>query len=419
MTSTMSPAGTGAAPLPNESVETARRSTTVAGDTFPRVDFYALDELLTDEERAVRDKVRAFVDREVIPTITPYWERGEAPTHLLPKLAELGVAGGDIKGYGCPGLSPVANGLARMELARGDASTSTMFGVHSSLAMTSISVCGSEEQKQYWLPRMARLEKLGAFGLTEPYVGSDAAHLETRARREGDAWVLDGAKRWIGNGHLADVVVIWARDDEGKVGGFLVEKGTPGFEAKVMAGKLALRAVGNADITLTGVRVPLDGRLANSRSFRDTGSVLTITRYGVACGALGNAMACYEAALAYTTKRQQFGKPVAAFQLIQQKLVWMLTEITAMQLLTWRLGRLLEAGKMTPEQASMAKLNNAHKARQIAAEAREIMGGNGILLDNIVARHQADLEAIVSYEGTQQVQTLLVGRKITGISAFA
>ncbi len=419
MTSTMSPAGAGAAPPPAASVETARRGTTVAGETFPRPDFYALDELLTDEERAVRDKVRAFVDREVIPIIGPYWERGESPLHLLPKLRDLGIAGGDIQGYGCPGHSPVAAGLARMELARGDASTSTMFGVHSSLAMTAIAVCGSEEQKRRWLPPMARLETLGAFGLTEPFRGSDAANLQTTARRDGDAWALDGAKRWIGNGHLADVIVIWARDEAGKVGGFLVERGTPGYEATVMAGKWALRGVGNADITLRGVRVPLEHRLANSNGFRDTGRVLTITRYGVACGALGNAAACYEAALAYTTRREQFGRPVAGFQLVQQKLVWMLTELTAMQLLTWRLGRLLEAGRMTPEQASLAKLNNAAKARQIAADAREIMGGNGILLDNIVARHQADLEAIYSYEGTDHVQTLVVGRAITGQSAFA
>ncbi|MDP9373359.1 MAG: acyl-CoA dehydrogenase family protein [Chloroflexota bacterium] len=407
-----------AAPGASASVDTARRSTNLVGETFPRPDFYALDELLTPEERATRDKVRAFVDREVVPIMGPSWERGEFSMQLIPKMRGLGITGGTVRGYGCPGLSPVADGLVGAELVRGDTSVAVFFGV-SGLAMMTIAACGSEEQKARWLPPMARLEKLGAFALTEPLIGSDAAHLETRARREGDAWVLDGAKRWIGNGHLADVIVVWARDDAGKVAAFLVERGMPGYEAAPMAGKAAVRAVGNADVTLRGVRVPAENRLADSHDFRATSRVLTHSRYGVACGALGNAMACYEAALAYTTRREQFGRPVAAFQLIQQKLVWMLTEITAMQLLCWRLGKLLEAGRMTPEQASLAKLNNAAKARQIAAGAREIMGGNGILLDNLVARHQADVEAIYSYEGTAEVQTLIMGRAITGASAFA
>jgi glutaryl-CoA dehydrogenase len=405
---------------PTASVETAKRSTNIIGDKLERPDFYAVDELLSDEERAVRDKVRAFVDAEVIPIITPYWERAEFPTQLIDKMKGLNLMGASFKGYGCPGLSAVADGLISAELSRGDASVSTFFGVHSGLAMGSIYLCGSEEQKGRWLPPMARLEILGAFGLTEPFFGSDAAHIQTTARRVGNEYVLNGAKRWIGNGHLADIIVIWARDEEtNKVGAFVVEKGTPGFEGHVMAGKLALRALGNADLTLKDVRVPLENRLEGARDFRDTGRVLTYTRYGVACGALGNATACYEAALAYTTKRQQFGKPVAAFQLVQQKLVQMLTELTAMQVLTWRLGTLLDAGRMTPEQASLAKLNNAAKARAIAATARDIMGGNGILLDNLVARHQADAEAIYSYEGTDHIQTLVVGRKITGIGAFA
>ncbi len=413
--------GAGSAAAPTPSVETARRSTNLIGETFPRPDFYAVDDLLTPEERAIRDKVRAFADREIIPIITPYWERAEFPTELIPKVKELGIMGGAIRGYDCPGISPVADGLISTEMSRGDASVSTFFGVHSGLAMGSIYLCGNEEQKRHWLPRMARLEKLGAFGLTEPYVGSDAAHIQTTARRDGNEYVLNGAKRWIGLGHIADVIVVWARDEEngGKVAGFLVEKGTPGYEATLMAGKLSLRALGNADITLTDVRIPVENRLGNSRDFRDTGRVLTATRYGVACGALGNAMACYEAALAYATRRQQFGKPIAGYQLIQQKLVTMLSEITAMQLLCWRLGTLFGQGKMTPEQASVAKLNNTTKARAIAAMARDLMGGNGILLDNIVIRHQADLEAIYSYEGTAEVQTLVIGRSITGQQAFA
>ncbi len=406
---------------PGASRETAERSTNLVGQIFPRVDFYAVDDLLTDDERAIRDKVRAFVDAEVIPIIGPYWERAEFPWQLVPKLAELGIAGGALRGYGCPGLSPVADGLIAAELSRGDASVSTWLGVHSGLAMGSIYVAGNEEQKRHWLPQMARMEKLGAFGLTEPLRGSDASHLQTTARRDGNSYVLNGAKRWIGLGNVADVIVVWARDldNDGKVAGFLVEKGTPGFEAHLMAGKMALRALGNADLTFTDARIPAENRLGGSTSFRETAMVLTMTRYGVACSALGNAMACYEAALAYATQREQFGKPIAGHQLVQQKLVWMLSEITAMQLMCWRLGQLLAQGKMTAEQASLAKLNHSTKARKIASEARDIMGGNGILLDNLVARHFNDAEAIYSYEGTAEVQTLVVGRKITGIQAFA
>jgi glutaryl-CoA dehydrogenase len=387
---------------------------------LPPVDFYGIDDLLTPEEREVRDRTRAWVDREVIPIIGPYWERAEFPFELIPKIRELGYMGGNIKGYGCPGMSAVAANLMTIELSRGDASVSTFFGVQSGLAMTSILVCGSEEQRQEWLPQMARLEKIGAFGLTEPEIGSDAAHLRTTARRDGDSYVINGAKRWIGNATFADVVVVWARDEEsGQVNAFLVEKGTPGFEARLIEGKLALRSVLNGHLTFKDARIPASNRLANSRDFRDTARVLTITRSGVACGAIGAAVACYEAALAYATQRQQFGKPIAGFQMVQQKLVWMLAEITSMQLAAVRLGQLFDAGKMTPEQAALAKLNNAAKARKIAADARDIMGGNGILLENIVARHQADMEAIFTYEGTDHVQTLVVGRKITGIAAFA
>lgn len=420
---------TGSAQSPSETMQpgagaaTAARSTNIMAEasSLPRVDFYALDDLLTPQEREVRDKVRDFANREVIPIIGPYWERGEFPDDLLPKIKALGVAGGAIRGYDCPGMSRVADGLVTTELSRGDASVGTFLAVHSGLAMGAIHLCGDEEQKRHWLPRMARMEQLGAFALTEPFIGSDAAHLQTTARRDGDAYVINGAKRWIGLGHLADVIVVWARDEEngGKVAGFLVEKGTPGYEATIMSGKVALRALGNADITLTDVRVPVENRLGNGRDFRDTTRVLTVTRYGIACAALGTAMACYEAALAYTTKRQQFGKPIAGHQLVQQKLVWMLSEITGMQLLCWRLGALLDQGAMTPEQASLAKLNHSTKARQIAALARDVMGGNGILLDNLVARHQADIEAIYSYEGTAEVQTLIVGRAITGHQAFA
>ncbi len=390
-------------------------------DTAPSLgtDYYLMDDLLTDEERAVRDKVRAFCDREVIPVAQDYWDRAEFPFELVPKLAQLGIVGGSIKGYGCPGLSPVAVGLIGLEMSRGDGSFTTFYGVHSGLAMSSINILGSEEQKQKWLPPMARLEKIGAFALTEPNHGSDAVALETRAHRDGDTWVLNGAKKWIGNASFADVVIVWARDDDGNVGGFLVEKGTPGFETNVITGKIAKRAVWQAEITLTDVRVPAENRLAGSGSFKDTTKVLTATRYGVAWEAVGHAIAAYEAALAYTKQRVQFGRPLAGFQIIQSRLAKMLAEITSMQLLCFRLSQLLEQGKMTDGMASLAKMQNARRAREVVADAREILGGNGILLEYVVARHFADMEAVVTYEGTDTVQSLIVGREITGFQTFS
>ena len=384
-----------------------------------QTDFYLMDELLTPEERSIRDKVRAFSEKEVIPIINDYWERAEFPFELIPKLAALNIAGGSIQGYGCPGMSAVASGLIALELARGDASVCTFFGVHSGLAMSSIAMLGSEEQKQRWLPPMARLEKIGAFGLTEPNHGSDAVALETRAQRVGNEYVINGAKRWIGNASFADVTIIWARDDEGKVGGFLVEKGTPGFEPKVMTGKVAKRAVWQTDIALTDVHVPAENRLANARSFKDTSSVLTATRSGVAWEAIGHAVAAYEIALNYARQRIQFGRPLTNFQIIQTKLAAMLANVTSMQLLCLRLGQLQQEGKMTDAMASLAKMNNARLAREVVAEAREMLGGNGILLEYHIARHHADIEAVFTYEGTDTIQSLIVGRDITGVSAFA
>ena len=382
-------------------------------------DFYLMDELLTEEERNVRDKVRVFCDKEVIPIINDYWERAEFPFELVPKIAALNIAGNDIKGYGCPGLSAVGSGLIMIELARGDASVCTFFGVHSGLAMHSISMLGSEEQKQRWLPAMARMEKIGAFGLTEPNHGSDAVALETRAQRDGNEYIINGAKRWIGNASFADVTVIWARDDEGNVGGFLVEKGTPGFEPKVMTGKVSKRAVWQTDISLTDVRVPAENRLALSRSFKDTALVLTATRSGVAWEAVGHAIAAYEIALTYAKERIQFDKPLISFQIIQNKLAIMLANVTTMQLLCLRLGQLQEEHKMTASMASMAKMNNARLAREVVADAREMLGGNGILLDYHIARHHADIEAVFTYEGTDTIQSLIVGREITGKQAFS
>ena len=382
-------------------------------------DFYLMDELLTEQERNVRDKVRNFSDKEVIPIINDYWERAEFPFELVPKLAALGLAGADIKGYGCPGLSSVAAGLMALELARGDASVCTFFGVHSGLAMHAISLLGSEEQKQYWLPPMARMEKIGAFGLTEPDHGSDAVALETRAHRVGNDYIINGAKRWIGNASFADVTVIWARDDEGNVGGFLVEKGTPGFNTGIMTGKVAKRAVWQTDITLTDVHVPTENRLALSRSFKDTALVLTATRSGVAWEAVGHAVAAYEIALTYAKERIQFSKPLASFQIIQNKLAAMLANVTTMQLLCLRLSQLEAEGKMTAAMASLAKMNNARLAREVVADAREMLGGNGILLEYHIARHHADIEAVFTYEGTDTIQSLIVGRELTGMQAFS
>ena len=383
-------------------------------------DLYLLDELLTPAERRIRERVRRFVDRDVIPVIGDYWEQAQFPFELIPKMAALKIAGASIRGNGCPGMSPLAAGLVGMELARGDGSVSTFFGVHSSLAMMSISLLGSPAQKRRWLPAMARLEKIGAFALTEPDHGSDALLLETTARRDGDEYVLDGHKRWIGNGSIADLVVVWARDTEsGQVAGFVVERGTPGFEATVMTGKTAKRAVWNADITLQGARIPAANRLADANTFKDTARVLNATRSGVAWEALGHAVAAYEAAMTYSKERTQFGRPLAGFQLVQNKLSRMVSEITAMQLICFRLAELAEQGKMTPGMASMAKMNNAKKARQVVSAARDILGGNGILLDYHVARHQADMEAVFTYEGTDSVQSLILGREITGEQAFA
>ncbi len=383
------------------------------------VDFYLMDELLTEEERRIRDKVRDFCDREVIPVINDYWERAEFPFELIPKMAALNIAGGSIQGYGCPGMSTTAAGLIALELARGDASVCTFFGVHSGLAMSSIAMLGSEEQKQKWLPAMARMEKIGAFGLTEPDHGSDAVALETRAHRVGEEYVINGSKRWIGNASFADVIIIWARDDDGNVGGFLVEKGAPGFKTDVMTGKVAKRAVWQTDITLTDVRVPAESRLALSHNFKATASVLTATRSGVAWEAIGHAVAAFEIARDYTQQRIQFGKPLASFQIIQNKLAKMLANVTTMQLLCLRLAQLQGEDKMTAAMASLAKMNNARLARETVADAREMLGGNGILLEYNIARHHADIEAVFTYEGTETIQSLIVGRDITGMQAFS
>jgi glutaryl-CoA dehydrogenase len=383
-------------------------------------DYFLIEEQLTESEMDYLLRTRRFIDNDVLPVINQYWERAEFPFELVEKMAKLDIIGDGIQGYGCPSMSPIAAGLVNMELNRGDASVGTFYGVHCGLAMRSIELLGSAEQKQRWLPPMARLEKIGAFALTEPQHGSDSIALECSAQRDGDTWVLDGAKRWIGNGTIADVVVVWARDTaDGQVKGFLVERGNPGYEANVIEGKVSLRSVWNADIRLNNCRIPAESLLANSRSFKDAGRVLAGTRNTVAWASLGHAVAAYEIALSYAMERRQFGKPLVAFQMIQEKLVAMLCEVTAMQLYCLRLGRLMEEGRFTDTIAALAKLNNTVKARDVCRMAREVLGGNGILLEYHVIRHMVDIEALYTYEGTAEIQTLIVGRNITGSSAFA
>jgi glutaryl-CoA dehydrogenase len=383
-------------------------------------DYFHIRDELSDEELEYLERARRFVEHEVLPVIGDYWERAEFPLELVRRLGDLRLVGDGIEGYGCPEMSPLAAGLVSMEVNRGDGSVGTFLGVQAGLAMRSIAMLGSEGQRERWLPALARVEKIGAFALTEPEHGSDSVALETTARRAGDEYVIDGRKRWIGNGTVADVVVVWARDSEdGQVKGFLVEKGTPGFDASVIEGKGSVRAVWQADIRLTGVRVPAENRLPGARSFKDTGRVLAATRNTCAYAALGHAVAAYDAALAYSKQRVQFGKPLSSFQIVQERLVRMLAEITSMQLICFRIARLTERGRATDTIAGLAKMNNTRKAREVIAEARDLLGGNGILLDYHVMRHMADIEAIHTFEGTATIQSLIVGRDITGVGAFA
>jgi glutaryl-CoA dehydrogenase len=383
-------------------------------------DFFSVREQFTEQEWSHFITVRRFVDEEVVPVVGPYWERAEICWPLVKRLPELGIVGEDIQGYGCAGMSPMACGLVTMELHRGDGSLGVFLGVHAGLAMESIAMCGSEEQKARWLPAMARMEKLGAFALTEPEHGSDSVALETSATPDGaGGWLLTGRKRWIGLGSVADLVVVWARSTEdGQVKGFVVEKGAPGYQARVIEGKISLRSVWQAEITLDNVRVPDENRLPGARSFKDTSRILATTRSTCAWAALGHATAAYDAALRYAAERRQFGESLASFQIIQQRLVSMLADLTAMQLYCVQIARLGEAGRLTPTVAGLAKMHNTRKARAIAADARDMLGGNGILLDYQVMRHMVDLEAIHTFEGTETMQTLIVGRAITGIGAF-
>jgi glutaryl-CoA dehydrogenase len=388
----------------------------------PNSDFYQFAETLSADELAILKKVRSFMESKVAPIINKYWVEDAFPFEVLPGFKELNIGGLGIQGYGCAGGSQLLIGLVAMELARFDVSIATFFGVHSGLAMGSIALVGSEEQKQKWLPPMARMEKIGCFGLTEPLVGSGTgAGLTTTAKREGDTWVLNGQKRWIGNAPWCDISIIWARDlADNQVKGFIVEnKTTPGFSVEKMQNKIALKVVQNGQITMKDCRVPEANRLAaGSQSFRDTARVLRTTRYYAGWETTGCQMGAYEHALKYAQERLQFGKPIGSFQLIQDLLAKMLGNITTCQCMVVRTAQLADEGKLTEKQSALSKAFTTAKTRETVSWARELLGGNGILVDYNVARFFADAEAIYSYEGTYQMQELIVGKTITGFSAF-
>jgi glutaryl-CoA dehydrogenase len=388
----------------------------------PNSDFYQFAADLPAEELAIVKKVREYMETKVQPIINKYWVEDSFPFELLPSFKELNIAGLGMNGYGCPGGSPLLGGLVAMEIARTDASWATLFGVHSGLAMNSIYLNGTEEQKQKWLPPMARMEKIGCFALTEPLVGSGTAGgMTTTAKREGDTWVLNGQKRWIGNAPWCDISIVWARDvADNQVKGFIVEnKTTPGFSVEKMQNKIALKVVQNGEITLKDCRLPDENRLQGGQgTFRDTANVLRGTRHYASWEITGTQMGAYENALKYAQERLQFGKPIGSFQLIQELLAKMLGNIVACQCMVARTVELEAKGKLSDAQAALAKAFTTSKARETVSWAREALGGNGILVDYNVARFFADAEAIYSYEGTYQMQTLIVGKAITGFSAF-
>ncbi len=387
----------------------------------PDSDFYSIRQILSAPEQELLSKVRSFMETKVAPIVTKYWAEDAFPFEIIPAIRELNIVGLGFTGYGCPGGSTLLDGFVAMEIARVDASIATFYGVHSGLAMGSIYLGGSEEKKKKWLPPMARLEKVGCFGLTEPLVGSGTGGgLLTTAKRDGDAWILNGQKRWIGNAPWCDLSIIWARDvDDNQVKGFIVEnKTTPGFSVEKIQHKIALRMVQNGVITLEDCRVPEENRLQADSSFRDTARVLKLTRQYVAWEAVGCSMGAYEHALRYAQAREQFGRPIASFQMIQDLLAKMLGNITASQCMVVRLAMLQDQGKLLDQHASLAKAFCTVRMRETVAWARELLGGNGIVLDYNVARFFADAEALYSYEGTREMNSLIVGKTITGFSAF-
>ncbi|MGZ4206730.1 MAG: acyl-CoA dehydrogenase family protein [Actinomycetota bacterium] len=388
------------------------------GNSKPNaLDFLDIDGLLTDEERMIRETVRRFVQHRVLPEIGVWFERGVFPRELIKEIAGLGLLGMHLTGYGCAGTSAVEYGLACIELEAGDSGMRSFVSVQGSLAMFAIWRFGSESQKETWLPPMAEGEKIGCFGLTEPDAGSDPGSMRTSARRDGNDWVLNGAKMWITNGNLADVAIVWARTEEG-IRGFLVPTDTPGFTARETEGKLSLRASVTSELILDDCRLPADSILPEAKGLRAALACLDEARYGIAWGVVGAARACYEAALSYAATRTQFGSPIAGFQLIQSQLVGMLLSVNRGHLLALHLGRLKDAGKLSSEQISFGKLSNVRDAREAARLARSVLGANGITIEYPVMRHMNNLESVYTYEGTDEIHTLILGQAITGISAF-
>ena len=382
------------------------------------LDFLGLDALLDGEERAIRDTVRQFVREQVLPEVGDWFERGVLPRELLAELAKLGLFGMHLEGYGCAGASAVAYGLACLELEAGDTGVRSTVSVQGSLAMYAIWRWGSEEQKERWLPRMATGEVIGCFGLTEPDAGSDPGAMRTHARRDGSDWVLNGTKMWITNGSIADIAIVWARTDGGEIRGFIVEQGTPGFTAPEIHKKLSLRASVTSELVLADVRVPGESMLPGASTLRGPLSCLNEARYGIVWGAVGAGRACLEAALDYAKERIVFGKPISAYQLTQQKLAEMALEVSRASLVALHIGRMKDAGTLRPEHVSLGKMGNVRGAIEVARSARTILGGNGITLEYPVIRHMNNLESVLTYEGTHEVHTLVVGQALTGENAF-
>ncbi len=387
-------------------------------EKFRGVDYYRIDDLLTEEQRMMRDAVRDWVEAKFLPVVSQHHRDGTFPMELARDLGEMGVFGATLKGYGCAGLDNVAYGLIMQELERGDSGLRSFASVQSGLVMYPIHRYGSDAQKDRWLPRLQSGVALGCFGLTEPDHGSDPGSMKTRAVRKGNEYVLNGTKLWITNGSLADVAVVWAKGDDGEIGGYLVEKGTPGYSTMDIHGKFSMRASITSELAFADCRIPLENKLPGVKGLKGPLSCLSQARYGIAWGAIGAAMGCYDWALQYSQQRIQFNKPIGSFQLVQQKLVWMITEITKAQLLCWRLGQLKDAGRARPQQISMAKMNNVQMALDGARMARDILGAAGIVDEHPIIRHMMNLETVNTYEGTHDIHTLIVGRDITGLDAF-
>ena len=393
-------------------------TTTQARSALDPYDFLDVDGLLDDEERAIRDTVRQFVRERVLPEVGDWFEQGILPRELFGELARLGLFGMHLEGYGLPGASSVAYGIVCRELEAGDAGVRSAVSVQGSLAMYAIWRWGTEEQKEHWLPAMHAGEAIGCFGLTEPDAGSDPGSMRTHARRDGSDWVLNGAKMWITNGTIADVAVVWARTDDGSIRGFLVERGTKGFSAPEIHKKISLRASVTSELVLEDVRVPGDAVFPDVTTLRGPLSCLSEARYGIVWGSVGSARACFESALEYARERIVFGKPISAFQLTQQKLAEMALEINRASLVALHLGRMKDAGTLRPEHVSLGKMGNVRGALEVCRSARTILGANGVTLEYPVIRHMNNLESVLTYEGTHEVHTLVVGQALTGENAF-